>query len=132
MAKSIKQLLNPTAETLKNFSRFGKNNQTALVDALIASGKPVQDPPVNPFDIYDFEYELIFTGAGWIIRIKKRRPKMPMPKKRGIAEIRKEVAQFLSEGYTVKTSSTATLRTVELTSKTDANSRLILMTPNLK
>ena len=133
MAEKQQQVIVPTKEQLMKLTNFGTAKRRALVNGIFVAGKPTPDPPSTIFDdpLFDYEFEIIFTGGGFIIRVKKR-PKKGIPHRRKTyAEFKKDVDSFLAKDYTVKKTSTAAKVTYEFVSKADKEDRLILVIPKV-
>lgn len=133
----LKKIQAPLAERLLRFTSCGKARQKDLVTKMLATIKPTNEPRVNPFDNPFFDYEIvwIFTGAGFIVRVKRRPKKGGIPSKKTFAAFKKDVEQFMANGYKAAASSLTKvkgMKTIELTSTADANDRIILMIPTGK
>ena len=122
----------PTKEQLMKLTNFGTAKQRALVNGMFVAGKPTPDPPVSFFDdpFFEYEFEIIFTGGGFIIRVKKRRKK-GIPRRKTYAEFKKDVESFLAKDFTVKRTPTAAKVTYEFVNKADKDDRLILVIPKV-
>lgn len=132
-----KKVVTPLVERLSRFTSFRKVGQLNLVNEMLATVKPTNEPRVNPFDNPFFEYEIewIFTGAGFIVRIKKRPKKGGSFPHKTFDELKMDIEDFLTKGYKAVATPLAKVRgmkTIELTSVADANDRIILMIPTGK
>lgn len=132
MAEKQQQVIVPTKEQLMRLTNFGAAKRRALVNGMFVVGKPTPDPPSTIFDdpFFDYEFEFIFTGGGFIIRVKKRRKK-GVPRRKSYAEFKKDVDSFLSKDYTVKKSTSAAKVTYEFVNKADKDDRLIIVIPKV-
>ena len=133
----LKKIQAPLAESLLRFTSCGKARQMSLVNEMLATIKPTNEPRVNPFDNPFFDYEIvwIFTGAGFIVRVKRRPKKGGIPSKKTFAAFKKDVEQFMAKGYKAAASSLIKvkgMKTLELTSTADADDRIRLLIPTGK
>ena len=122
----------PTMEQLMKLTNFGVAKQRALVSGMFVADKPTQDPPIPIFDdpFFDYEFEFIFTGGGFVIRVKKRRKK-GLPRRKTYASFKKEVDSFLAKDFTVKKTFTVAKVTYEFVNNADKEDRLILVIPKM-
>jgi hypothetical protein len=132
-----KKVVTPLVERLSRFTSFRKVGQLNLVNEMLATVKPTNEPRVNPFDNPFFDYEIvwIFTGAGFIVRVKRRPKKGGIPSKKTFAAFKKDVEQFMAKGYKAAASSLIKvkgMKTLELTSTAYADDRILLLIPTGK
>lgn len=119
-----KQVVAPVpVETLKKFTRFGKQKQRVILQNVL-NGKEIQggSPRITEFD--GIRIVWVFTGAGWIpIKIIGRFPiKNPddRPEWKGVLN------DMIQKGYITKRVATKDAVLLEFTSKADKDIRLTL------
>ena len=124
MKRKEKQIQAPvTVETMKKFTRFGKQKQQVILQNVL-NGKEIQggSPRITEFD--GIRIVWVFTGAGWIpVKIIGRFPiKNPddRPEWKGVLN------DMIQNGYTPKRVATKDAVLVELTSMVDKDIRLTL------
>lgn len=124
MKRKEKQIQAPvTVETMKKFTRFGKQKQRVILQNVL-NGKEIQggSPRITEFD--GIRIVWVFTGAGWIpVKIIGRFPiKNPddRPEWKGVLN------DMIQNGYTPKRVATKDAVLLELTSKVDKDTRLTL------
>lgn len=124
MKRKEKQIQAPvTVETMKKFTRFGKQKQRVILQNVM-NGKEIQggSPRITEFD--GIRIVWVFTGAGWIpVKIIGRFPiKNPddRPEWKGVLN------DMIQKGYITKRVATKDAVLLELTSKVDNDTRLTL------
>lgn len=124
MKRKEKQILAPvTVESMKKFTRFGKQKQRVILQNVL-NGKEIQggSPRITEFD--GIRIVWVFTGAGWIpIKIIGHFPiKNPddRPEWKGVLN------DMIQKGYITKRVATKDAVLLELTSKVDKDTRLTL------
>lgn len=124
MKRKEKQILAPvTVESMKKFTRFGKQKQRVILQNVL-NGKEIQggSPRITEFD--GIRIVWVFTGAGWIpIKIIGRFPiKNPddRPEWKGVLN------DMIQKGYITKRVATKDAVLLEFTSKKDKDIRLTL------
>lgn len=124
MKRKEKQIQAPvTVETMKKFTRFGKQKQRVILQNVL-NGKEIQggSPRITEFD--GIRIVWVFTGAGWIpIKIIGRFP-IKNPDDR--PEWKGALNDMIQKGYITKRVATKDAVLLELTSKVDKNIRLTL------
>lgn len=138
MVKETKKMnVTPLIERLSRFTNYRKVGRVNLVNEMLATVKPTNEPRVNPFDnpFFDYVIEWIFTGAGFIVRIKRRPKKGGSFPHKTFDELKMDIEDFLAKDFKAAATPLAKVRgmkTFELTSVADANDRIILMIPTGK
>lgn len=124
MKRKEKQIQAPvTVETMKKFTRFGKQKQRVILQNVL-NGKEIQggSPRITEFD--GIRIVWVFTGAGWIpVKIIGRFPiKNPddRPEWKGVLN------DMIQKGYITKRVATKDAVLLEFTSKKDKDIRLTL------
>ena len=123
MKRKEKQIQAPvTVETMKKFTRFGKQKQRVILQNVM-NGKEIQGGR-RVVEIDGVRIVLVFTGAGWIIvkiteRLPHRNPD-DRPEWKGVLN------DMIQNGYTPKRVATKDAVLVELTSMVDKDIRLTL------
>lgn len=124
MKRKEKQILAPvTVESMKKFTRFGKQKQRVILQNVL-NGKEIQggSPRITEFD--GIRIVWVFTGAGWIpIKIIGRFP-IKNPDDR--PEWKEVLNDMIQKGYITKRVATKDAVLLEFTSKKDKDIRLTL------
>ena len=105
----------PDPRTLLSFSRLTKGNRERLLDALLACGRPV----------HSGDLESVITPHGSVVRVTGR-SRTDGEHRPTLSQIRREVADFMSGDYSIKTVCIPSMNAFELTSNTDSSDRIIL------
>lgn len=124
MKRKEKQIQAPvTVETMKKFTRFGKQKQRVILQNVL-NGKEIQggSPRITEFD--GIRIVWVSTGAGWIpVKIIGHFPiKNPddRPEWKGVLN------DMIQKGYITKRVATKDAVLLELTSKNDKDIRLTM------
>lgn len=124
MKRKEKQILAPvTVESMKKFTRFGKQKQRVILQNVL-NGKEIQggSPRITEFD--GIRIVWVFTGAGWIpIKIIGH---LPHRNPDDNPEWKPILNDMIQNGYTPKRVATKDAVLLELTSKKDKELRLTL------
>ena len=123
MKRKEKQIQAPvTVETMKKFTRFGKQKQRAILQNVL-NGKEIQGGR-RVVEIDGVRIVLVFTGAGWIpVKIIGH---IPHRNPDDNPEWKPILNDMIQNGYTPKRVATKDAVLIELTSKVDKDIRLTL------
>ena len=124
MEKMKKQVLTPmTVETMKKFTRFGKQKQRVILQNVL-NGKEIQGGSPKITEFGGIRIVWVFTGAGWIpVKIIGH---WPIRKPDDNPEWKPILNEMIKNGYTPKRVATKDAVLLELTSKKDKEIRLTL------
>ena len=127
MAKTIKQVILPTAEKLRNFTRLGEQKRGELLEGL-KRGKVVAGPYVSGDRVVTFggvTVVLNFTGAGFVpVKVTGLgHPQVVDPDR---AVWKTALDRLSADGYTAKRVATTDAVILELTDKKDPNLRVTI------
>lgn len=123
MKRKEKQIQAPvTVETMKKFTRFGKQKQRVILQNVL-NGKEIQGGR-RVVEIDGVRIVLVFTGAGWII--VKITGRLPYRNPDDNPEWKPILNDMIQNGYTPKRVATKDAVLIELTSKVDKDTRLTL------
>lgn len=123
MKRKEKQIQAPvTVETMKKFTRFGKQKQRVILQNVL-NGKEIQGGR-RVVEIDGVRIVLVFTGAGWII--VKITGRLPHRNPDDNPEWKPILNDMIQNGYTPKRVATKDAVLIELTSKVDKDTRLTL------
>lgn len=124
MERKEKQILAPvTVETMKKFTRFGKQKQRVILQNVL-NGKEIQGGGPKVTECDGIRIVWVFTGAGWIpVKIIGH---IPHRNPDDNPEWKVLLNDMMKNGYTPKRVATKDAVLLELTSKADKDIRLTL------